>query len=234
MTDQRPEHGSPPEVVEREPTGPQGVVEDVEAQDEPGDAAAAEDTSPSAPAVADTPAGDDSAAETSEDQPDWAALAEVDPRSRAELLAELTEAESRRDEYLDDLRRARAEFENYRKRMLREAQQMRSAGTADLASRLLDVLDDFDRTLQAADTSEDEGLAKGVQLVHSKLTDVLTNAGLTRIDEAGVPFDPERHEAVQQVPADEPADEPVVAQVLRPGYEIGGRVVRAAMVTVEQ
>lgn len=169
-----------------------------------------------------------------EEQPDWEALASEDPRSKAELLAELTEAESRRDEYLDDVRRARAEFENYRKRMLREAQQMRASGTAELAGKLLDVLDDFDRTVDAAQGSQDEGLRKGVELVYGKLVEVLRGAGLQRIDQAGVAFDPERHEAVQQVPADEPVDEPVVDQVLRPGYEMGGRVIRAAMVAVRQ
>ncbi|MFP5309645.1 MAG: nucleotide exchange factor GrpE [Actinomycetes bacterium] len=168
------------------------------------------------------------------DEPDWAVLAAEDPRSREELLAELTAAEADRDAYLDDLRRARAEFENYRKRMLREQAAMRSAGTADLAGRLLEVLDDFDRTLDAAEASEDQGLGKGVTMVHGKLVEVLQAAGLTRIDQAGVPFDPQRHEAVQQVAADEPVDEPTVAQVLRPGYELGGRVLRAAMVSVAQ
>lgn len=166
--------------------------------------------------------------------PDWEALAAEDPRSRAELLAELHEAEARRDEYLDDVRRARAEFENYRKRMLREASQMKAAGTAELAGKLLDVLDDFDRTLEAAQASSDEGVAKGVELVHGKLVGVLQAAGLRRIDQAGVPFDPEQHEAVQQVPAEETTDEPVVHQVLRPGYALDGRVLRAAMVAVAQ
>jgi molecular chaperone GrpE len=229
MTDQRPDDtAQAPAPAEHEPTGPQGVVDE-----------------PTADAVVQTPGTDDvdADAETaaqaprddeSEDAPDWEALASDDPRSRGELLAELTEAEARRDEYLDDVRRARAEFENYRRRMLREAQQMRSAGAADLAAGLLDVLDDFDRTLDAAEQSEDAGLAKGVEMVYGKLVEVLRNAGLARVDETGVTFDPERHEAVQQVPADEPRDEPVVAEVLRPGYEIAGRVIRAAMVAVEQ
>lgn len=218
MTEQPHDAGQTP--VEQEPgsTGPEGVTEDVSVD-------------PDAETAAQAPREDD---EPSEEGPDWEALAADDPRSRAELLAELTEAESRRDEYLDDVRRARAEFENYRKRMLREAQQMRTAGTADLAGKLLDVLDDFDRTLEAAEKSEDTGLAKGVELVYGKLVEVLRASGLSRIDEAGVVFDPERHEAVQQVPADEPRDEPTVAEVLRPGYEIGGRVIRAAMVAVEQ
>jgi molecular chaperone GrpE len=168
------------------------------------------------------------------EETDWAALAEADPRSRGELLAELTEAEARRDEYLDDVRRARAEFENYRKRMMREASAMRAAGVADVAARLLDVLDDFDRTVAAAVESTDDGLAKGVELVHGKFVTVLRDLGLERIDGAGIDFDPEQHEAVQQLPADEPTEHPQVADVLRPGYRIGGRVIRPAMVVVSQ
>ena len=99
---------------------------------------------------------------------------------------------------------------------------------------MLDVLDDFDRTIDAAGDGVDEGFLKGVQLVHDKLVRSLGDVGLTRIDDAGAPFDPNRHDAVQQVEGDEARDEPVVHQVLRPGYELGGRVLRAAMVVVEQ
>jgi molecular chaperone GrpE len=161
-------------------------------------------------------------------------VTEPDPRSQDELLAELFEAESRRDEYLDDLRRARAEFENFRKRTMREGGLQRDAGKAELASSLLEVLDDLDRTLEAADASADETLAKGVTLVADKLVRSLRAQGLEQVAETGVPFDPNVHEAVQQRSADEPRDEPVVAEVLRPGYRIGDRVLRAAMVVVEQ
>lgn len=171
---------------------------------------------------------------TPQEQPDWEALAAEDPRSPAELLAELTEAEARRDEYLEDVRRARAEFENYRKRTMKEATGQRDHGRADVAARLLDVLDDFDRTLGAAQGSSDEGLSRGVELVYGKLVSALRELGLVRIDATGVPFDPTRHEAVQEVAADEPGNEPVVAEVFRPGYEMSGRVLRAAMVVVKQ
>lgn len=169
---------------------------------------------------------------------DWEALAADDPRSPGELLAELTEAEARRDEYLEDVRRARAEFENYRKRTMRDGSVQRTAGRGDVVTRLLDVLDDFDRTLQAGQAAPgggQEGFTKGVELVYGKLLDTLKSLGLTRVGEAGERFDPERHEAVQQVPAEDgPLDEPVVAQVMRPGYELDGRVIRAAMVAVAQ
>ncbi len=142
-------------------------------------------------------------------------------------------AQRERDEYLDALRRKQAEFENFRKRMMRDGAAQRIAGHAEVAERMLDVLDDFDRTIEAAG-EVDPGFLKGVQLVHDKLARVLADFGLTRIDDADVTFDPNRHEAVQQVAADEDLDEPVVTQVLRPGYELGGRTLRAAMVAVKQ
>lgn len=181
-----------------------------------------------APPVADGP---DEAGDT---VLDLAEAAEADPRSKAELLAELMEAEARRDEYLDDVRRARAEFENFRKRVMREGVTQREHGKAAVVESLLEVLDDVDRTLTAARTSDDQGLARGVELMADKLLQALQSCGLGRIDETGVPFDPGLHEAVQQQEAAEPVDEPTVAQVLRPGYRFGDRVLRAAMVAVEQ
>jgi molecular chaperone GrpE len=155
-----------------------------------------------------------------------------DPRSADELRAELEAAETARDEYLDDLRRARAEFENFRRRTTREAAAARGAGRGDVAAALFDVLDDLDRTVQASEGSPDETLAKGVALVADKLQRALDGQGLVRIADTGVPFDPEVHEAVQQVEADEPGDHPVVATVLRPGYRLDDRVLRPAMVVV--
>lgn len=156
------------------------------------------------------------------------------PRSPEELRAELTAAETQRDEYLDDLRRARAEFENFRKRTTRESAGQRDLGRADVAGALLEVLDDLDRTLEAAGQSADDSLAKGVHLVADKLVRTLQGLGLERLDEIGVAFDPTRHEAVSQQPAPEPVDHPRVAQVFRPGYRIGEKILRPAMVVVEQ
>jgi molecular chaperone GrpE len=158
----------------------------------------------------------------------------ADPRSRAELFADLLAAEAKRDEYLDDLRRSHAELENYRKRVLRDAALQRDHGRVDVVAALLESLDDLDRTEQAGADSADEALAKGVALVAAKLRDALATIEVERIDAVGVPFDPTVHEAVQQVPADEPHDEPQVAQVLRAGYRLGERTLRAAMVVVSQ
>ena len=216
MTDQDPDLTQAPD---EDPTVPAEGLRD------------AEDAPPVPPA-------DEASADTagSTDDAD-AAAPDEDPAEEDPVAA----AQRERDEYLDALRRKQAEFENFRKRMMRDGASQRISGHAEVAERMLDVLDDFDRTLEAADvdgrsqgrTEVDDSFVKGVQLVHDKLVRVLEDFGLTRIDEGGT-FDPNRHEAVQQVEADEDLDEPVVDQVLRPGYELGGRVLRAAMVVVRQ
>lgn len=193
------------------------------AADEPSEAAAQH--------AADEVVDADDTGEPDQAPVDAAADADADPVAEPEDPVAVAQRE--RDEYLDALRRKQAEFENFRKRMMRDGAAQRIAGHAEIAERMLDVLDDFDRTIDAAG-DVDPGFLKGVQLVHDKLARVLADFGLTRIDDTDVAFDPNRHEAVQQVAADEDLDEPVVTQVLRPGYELGGRTLRAAMVAVKQ
>lgn len=173
-------------------------------------------------AVPDDRAGDDGG-------PDIEAVLVADPRDRRALLVDLTEAERQRDEFLDDLRRSHADFENYRRRVVRDGAVQREQGRVDVTSALLEVLDDLDRTIAVVEGSADEGVAHGIGLVATKLRQVVTRFGLERIDTVGVAFDPTLHEAVQQTGA---SDEPRVVEVLRPGYRIGERVLRAAMVVV--
>lgn len=165
-----------------------------------------------------------------------AAEAEADERPREELAAALATAERERDEYLDHLQRSRAEFENYRKRTTRELMEALDRGAEALCADLLGVLDSFGFALEAADRSEDDGLAKGVRLLHEQLVDVLVRAGLEEIPGEGRPFDPTVHEAMLQVDAEEAlgeaVDDPVVVEVLRPGYRFKSRVLRPAQVKV--
>ncbi len=159
--------------------------------------------------------------------------AEEDTRSQEELIAALKAAEAARDEYLEDLRRTQAEFQNFRKRTMREGALQREQGMIDVLSRLIDVVDDFElAVLAAASASEVASLRKGVEMVYGKFVEVLQSFGLEKVGQEGVPFDPQRHDAVQQVEDGEEHGEPVVAEVLRPGYRVGGRVLRPAMVKV--
>lgn len=149
---------------------------------------------------------------------------------------ELARAERERDEYLDALRRERAEFENFRKRTAKERLDAQARGAEQLAAGLLTVLDSFGLALDAAAKSSDEQLAKGVELVYAQFVTTLEQAGLEEVEGVGATFDPAMHEALLQVEAVEilgrEVDEPEVVEVLRRGYRFKGRVLRPAAVKV--
>ncbi|MGH7540028.1 MAG: nucleotide exchange factor GrpE [Gemmatimonadota bacterium] len=145
------------------------------------------------------------------------------------ILEELRELEELRDRHL----RLAAEFDNYRRRTRRELLQMRETAQADLASDLLDVLDDLRRVIEApTDGTTLEALHEGVGLVERKLTKALADAGMEPIDPAGEPFDPNLHEALLQTPTDDPEMDEIVDQVLLTGYRFGDRLLRPARVSV--
>jgi molecular chaperone GrpE len=147
-------------------------------------------------------------------------------------LAKLSQLESERDDYLETLRRVQAEFENYRKRVIKEQTALVDRATEGLVDQLLPVLDSFELALRNLDTAggeDGENVRKGVELVYAELLGVLEKAGLSRVEAEGKPFDPNVHEAVMQ---EEGEGDPVVADVLRTGYTLKGRVLRPAMVKV--
>jgi len=140
-----------------------------------------------------------------------------------DLRAQLEQALRDRDEHRTTLQRVQAEYDNYRRRAQREQAEQRDRGGQELAERLLPVLDAFDGALHHA--------PEALTPLHSALNGALREAGLERLEPAGAPFDPAEQHAVEQVPDDEQA-EPVVEQVLRPGYRWRSRLVRPAMVRV--
>jgi molecular chaperone GrpE len=137
------------------------------------------------------------------------------------------------DQYREHLQRLQAEFDNYRKRVLREQTTAVEQAARPVFRRLLEVLDDFDLALMhAQDRPDFDRFLHGVELVYAKLLDTLRAEGLEQMDAQGKPFDPENHEALMQTGAGE--GDPVVADVLRPGYTLKGRVLRPAGVRVER
>ncbi|MPZ72512.1 MAG: nucleotide exchange factor GrpE [Nitriliruptorales bacterium] len=145
----------------------------------------------------------------------------------------VAEAQRERDEYLDHLRRERAEFENFRKRATKERMDALDRGAEQVVSSLLHVLDTFGFALAAArEEDADNQLAKGVEMVYAELVSVLKQSGLEDIEGVGSHFDPMHHEAMMQVEAHPPVQEPTVVEVLRPGYRFKGRVLRPASVKV--
>jgi molecular chaperone GrpE len=147
--------------------------------------------------------------------------------SAADMADEVAVLRAERDEYLDHVRRIQAEFDNYRKRMLRDQTAYLERATEGLIEQLLPVLDAFELALLNAGSDPDR-LRKGVELVYSELLGVLEKAGLERIEAHGKPFDPTEHEAVMHVEGGEPG----ICDVVRTGYRLKGRVLRPAMVKV--
>ncbi len=158
---------------------------------------------------------------------------------------------AQRDEYLDSLRRLQAEFENYKKRVIKQQADQTARAAVSLLEKILPVLDTFDLAIEhMGDPGSVDGRA--LDAVYSQLRDVLTKEGLERVSPIGERFDPNNHEAVGHLPADVEVDvddgdgsatsdpegggggdgEPVVAQVMRPGYRWRGSVLRPAMVMV--
>lgn len=156
---------------------------------------------PSDPAVSETPAG-----------------LEEDAMSQAE------EVEARSD-FLDDLKRLQADFDNYRKRMMREQAATAGRAKARLMEQLLPVLDAFDQAF------EHEGDAGGLELIYKQFKTTLEAEGLEEIPAEGVPFDPHVHDAIDSR-EDPSVTEIVTGSVYRRGYRFGDQVLRAAMVVV--
>jgi molecular chaperone GrpE len=148
-----------------------------------------------------------------------------------ELESELGEARRRAEEYLNDLRRLAADFDNYRKRVAREAQTLTQRSSESIVSELLPVLDNLERAVDASEHHEEAQVAEGVALVRQQLADLLRRRGLEEIEaQPGEAFDPHMHEALSQQPSEHP--EGTITAVWQRGYRLGDRVVRAARVVV--
>jgi molecular chaperone GrpE len=142
---------------------------------------------------------------------------------------ELAAVKADRDDLFDRLQRLAAEFDNFRKRSLREQAALSTRANERLVKELLPILDDLGRALEAAAEHEEAKLEEGVRLVHRSLADVLAKEGLAEI-ETGGKFDPHVHEALLSQPSD--AEEGSVIEVVQKGYKLGDRVLRPARVVI--
>jgi molecular chaperone GrpE len=139
--------------------------------------------------------------------------------------------EKERDEYLNDLKRVAADFENYRKRVARDQEGLVARAHERLVKELLPVLDDLERALEAAAQHEEAKLEEGVRLVHRELVEALAREGLVEVETDGQ-FDPHVHEALVSQPSEQ--EDGSVIEVLQKGYRLGDRVLRPARVVVSQ
>ncbi len=156
-------------------------------------------------------------------------VAELDTLSE-ELDRVQVELEDTKDKFLRGL----ADFDNYRKRVGRERAQLTKCANEDLIKRLLDVVDNIERALDAASESEDfDGFKKGMELIYDHLKGILTKEGLCPIVCLGEPFDPNYHEAVMALEKEGHESDKVVEEVQR-GYTLDGRVIRPSKVVVSK
>ncbi len=155
-----------------------------------------------------------------------------DSRQVGEELDELvTGLRAERDEYLDLAQRAKADFENYRKRATRESADAERRAKAALARELVPSIDNLERALSAAE--EGSEVARGVELVHGELQATLARAGVESYDPTGERFDPTVHEAISTRTADG-VEAGTVVETLERGYRLDGQVLRPARVVVSE
>jgi len=164
----------------------------------------------------------------------------TDSEKKIEALTEKVEAlEEEREELNDRVLRKAAEFENYRRRMDREKRRRYEAGMLEVIEPVLEVLDDFERSIDAAEELQEnqdpetayESLKGGVEMVFRKFRDTLENLGVEPIEAQGGSFDEDLHEAMMRQPSAE-AEPGTVLHEIRKGYRMEDRVIRHSRVVV--
>ncbi len=189
------------------------------------------------------------------EDPEFAEAAAPDPNAGDETAAEQSEAaappeagedealatlENERNMLKEQLLRAVADFDNYRKRIERDRRELSEYAAADVLLELLPIIDNFERALQAPASApgatagkpaESEAFKKGVELIHKQMLDLLRKRGVTQIEARGADFDPNVHQAVIHEPSEEHREGEVMQELQR-GYKLGDRLLRPAMVKV--
>jgi molecular chaperone GrpE len=149
-----------------------------------------------------------------------------------DVEAQLERLKGENAQYLDRLARLQAEFDNFRKRSVREQQEFRDYALADALKQMLPILDSLDRALKTEGATA-EDFRSGVDLIDRQFHQMLEKLGVEPIEAAGKPFDPTFHQAIQMVDTDDVPDNHVVDELQR-GYKIRERLLRPAMVRVAQ
>nr|WP_157059994.1 nucleotide exchange factor GrpE [Saccharibacillus kuerlensis] len=183
--------------------------------------------------------------EVMEEQQDAQAAEEMKQDINAEVGAEQVSQESaeqlqervaaltaQSEDYMQRLARSQADFDNFRKRTIREKEELGKYASSKLISELLPIVDNFGRALDTRPEVEgSESFVKGVEMIYRQFENVLQAEGLTAMETVGQPFNPEFHQAVMQVESDE-HEEGIVVEELQKGYMLKDKVLRPAMVKV--
>ncbi len=159
---------------------------------------------------------------------------EAEPEAKASPEEKLAQSEEKIRELEDRLLRLAAEYDNYRKRTAREFEYLCQNANENLILKLLDALDNFERALDAAKSSNDyESFRKGVELIYTHLKELLEKEGLKEIEAVCKPFDPNYHEAVTQCESDQ-HEEGIVADEVCKGYMLNEKLLRPSKVVVSK
>lgn len=136
------------------------------------------------------------------------------------------------NELKDKYMRMFAEFDNYKKRSVREKLDWIKTAAQDTMTALLPVLDDFDRAKKFAEDKKEGGWSEGVELVYQKLYNILRQKGLEAMESTGQPFDPELHDAITEIPAPTEELKGKVVDTVEKGYRLNDKIIRHAKVVV--
>ena len=196
---------------------------------------AIETNQPSQPSQLSQDSQDSQSSQSSQDSQD--SQSSEDSQSSAteeeKLLSALSEAEEKFNELHDKYLRQMAEFENYRKRTLKEKSELILNASAKLMTAVLPVLDDMDRAHDAMATTDDAAsIREGFELIATKFRSILEQNGLKKIDTEGQPFDTDFHEAIAMVPATDDSLKGQVIDCVQKGYKLNDRVIRHSKVVV--
>lgn len=155
-------------------------------------------------------------------------------RETAKLEKALAKAIEERDSFKDSYLRTFSDYNNYKKRNQTLTSQAMKSGASDVIEKILPVLDNLERALEHIEENSEDGLAKGVLMVYKQLSDIIAALGVKEIPALGCEFDPNVHQAIQQVDAKEGEKAGTVAAVALKGYMLDDRVLRHSMVIVNK
>jgi molecular chaperone GrpE len=174
------------------------------------------------------------AKETADGQNNQADLAPEADKSENSETTSIQGLKEQVSELNDRYLRLYSEFDNYRKRTLKEKVELNKYASADVITKLLPVLDDFERAIRAFDVTSDAGqaLKEGVVLIFNKFISILNQQGLMQMRTAGESFDTDFHEAITNIPAATPEQKGKIVDEVEKGYMLNGKVIRYAKVVV--
>ncbi len=161
---------------------------------------------------------------------------EISEEEEEEKIAkELEETKQALEDYKDKYLRLSAEFDNYRKRTMKEKAELIKNGGEKAISAILPILDDLERALQNMQKADDvKAMYEGIDLIHQKFLKNLGHEGLEKMNPVGEAFDTDFHEAIALVPAPEEAQKGKVLDCVQTGYKLNDKVIRHAKVVVAQ